>query len=492
MPYRYLWILTGCLASVSAFAQPADDRISYAVESGWYAAGNGPIPFWLRTNQQGTVPLTGSLITARLNVSQDYRQRTDSSSRFDWGFGVNGVFNGQLKPAGEPLRYYLPDAFLKVRYGKFELFAGNRTGVIGIVDTLLSSGSVAWSGNTLPIPKVQLHTPDYISLGFLKHILAFRVGYAHGWFINSYVKNSYLHQKYAYFRLGKPHWRVRAYACLNHQVQWDGQAGYLNDTPLAVNGQLPATFRDYLSVVTGRYPEALQTDRFTDFDGTNRIGNHIGSIDLALEWRGDRTNWQLYHQHLYEDASGLALRNVPDGLTGLRLLNLNGEASSWFRIRRVVIEWLSTLNQSGPTFDPAAQYQGGDNYYNHSQYREGWTYQGLTLGTPFLFPNTNLSQYAAGLGGPYFPNNRVTAWYLALDGVIAGGPSLMFKASLSRNRGTFNRPYPEPLPQLSAYTAIRWPLNRRKTALLCASFAVDQGDLLPVSTGSYLGLHYAW
>ena len=98
------------------------------------------------------------------------------------------------------------------------------------------------------------------------------------------------------------------------------------------------------------------------------------------------------------------------GLTGLRLLNLNGEASSWFRIRRVVIEWLSTLNQSGPTFDPAAQYQGGDNYYNHSQYREGWTYQGLTLGTPFLFPYTNLSQYAAGLGGPYFPNNRVTAW----------------------------------------------------------------------------------
>lgn len=245
-------------------------------------------------------------------------------------------------------------------------------------------------------------------------------------------------------------------------------------------------------MITGRYPDALQNDRFTDFDGTNRIGNHIGSYDVGLEWNGVTANWLLYHQHIYEDASGLALQNIPDGLTGLRFKNLRRTPINGFRLRRMVLEWLCTTNQSGPTFDPTARFQGGDNYFNHSQYRQGWSYQGRTLGTPLLVPYTDMQVGPANLGGPFFPNNRVLAWYTGLEGGFLKGPILTLRASYSRNLGTYNQPYPTPIYQLSTLLSAQWSLTKRATTVLTTSVAMDRGDLLPDALGGYIGLLHTW
>ncbi|GAB3996197.1 capsule assembly Wzi family protein [Spirosoma daeguense] len=495
MSKRLLWIIFGWISGLTAAAQ-SSERINYSVELGGIGATDSQIPFWLRTNQYGIVPLRGSFGTGRLSAMKDYHPKTDSTthrkSRFDWGFGLNAVVNVGQPTSRYSTNFLLPESFVKAQFGKVELFVGNRKETYGLGDTTLTSGNVAWSGNALPFPKVQLHTPDFVSLGFTKQLIAFRAGYAHGWLVNTYIQGSYLHQKYVYVRLGKPHWRARLTMGLNHQVQWGGHASYLIGTPVAVNGHLPTGFRDYLSMVIGHYPDALQTDQYTDFDGTNRIGNHIGSYDIALELKGNTQHWLFYHQHPYEDASGLALQNVPDGLSGIRYINQELRSRNGFRVQKIVVEFLSTMDQSGPKFDPTARYQGGDNYFNHSQYREGWSYRGNTLGTPFIMPNTDLMATAANLGGPLFANNRLMAWYTGLESIIHQKHRLQLRLSYSRNFGTFNEPYPKILYQISALASMQWALTKRGNTLFTTSVALDRGELLPSGFGGFISLRKVW
>ncbi|GAB2599731.1 capsule assembly Wzi family protein [Spirosoma areae] len=496
MRIRYLLGSLIWLSTLPAWAQPAAP-VRYSVELGGLGASGGQNPFWLRTNQYNTVPVQGSAGTLRAGIWRDYKPRSDSAkkrtSRFDWGFGLYAVAN--VGPASTPNNpaVLLPDAYVKVRFGRFELYGGNRRDVAGLGDTVLTSGFVAWSGNAMPFPKIYLHTPDFVPVGFTKGVFAFRVGYAHAWFANTYIQGSYLHQKYLYGRLGKPTWRVRFYGGLNHQVQWGGRADYLIGNPLAVNGSMPTAFQDYLSLVTGRYPDALENDRFTEFDGTNRVGNHVGSYDAALEWNGSRTNWLLYHQHMYDDASGLALQNVPDGLTGLRLLN-HSTRKAGFRFQRVVLEWLSTTNQSGPTFDPTARYQGADNYFNNSQYIQGWSYRGRTLGTPFIIPRSDFNPTVNNdFGGSgFFPNNRVVAYYLGTMSEFRRGPTLTTRLSYSRNFGTYRHPYPQVFYQLSGFLSAQWRITRQAGTVLTTSLAFDRGDLLPETVGGFLSIKKTW
>lgn len=62
----------------------------------------------------------------------------------------------------------VPEAYLKARWGIFELSGGRRREIVGLLDTTLSTGSYAWSGNALPIPKIQLEIRDYAPIGFTK------------------------------------------------------------------------------------------------------------------------------------------------------------------------------------------------------------------------------------------------------------------------------------------------------------------------------------
>ncbi|GAB2518969.1 capsule assembly Wzi family protein [Spirosoma aerophilum] len=498
---RVIYLITSLLWGImyTSFAQEVTNlsALRYSVEVGGLGTTSPQNPFWLRANQYNVTPVQGSFGTVRVGVSRDYKPVPDSAkkstSRFDWGFGIYVAANPGAPVTADHPAVLLPDAYVKVRFRYLELYGGNRREVVGLGDTLLTSGFVAWSGNAMPFPKIQLHTPDFVPLGFTRKLISLRAGYAHGWLINTYIQGSYLHQKYLYARLGKPSWRFRMYGGLNHQVQWGGHADYLIGTPLAVNGNLSTSFQDYLSLVTGRYPDALENDRFTGFDGTNRLGNHVGSYDLALEWVGTKANWLLYHQHMYDDASGLALQNVPDGLTGLRFLN-RLKTSPVFRFQRVVVEWLTTTNQSGPSFDPAARYQGADNYFNHSQYTQGWSYRGRTLGTPFIMPRPDLTPALANnfAGNGYYPNNRVVAWYAGATGTFRHGPLLMMRTSYSRNFGSYKQPYPQVYHQLSTYLSAQWSLHRWPGTSFTTSLALDRGEVMPNSFGSYVSLKKLW
>ncbi|MBO0951862.1 capsule assembly Wzi family protein [Fibrella forsythiae] len=489
-------------------AQPADSlakgRIGGVAEVGCLISSIAQTPFWLRTNQYGIVPLGGSAGTLRASAFRDYgsksTRRSMSSgkpSRFDWGFGLAVVgntgpvdlLNTNLNDARQVL---WPEVFAKVRFGQFELFAGRRREVYGLGDTTLTSGFVAWSGNAIPFPKVQLHTPNFVPVKWLRNSVAFRAGYAHGWFTQPNIQGAMLHQKYLYLRFGKPTAKLTFTTGLNHQAQWGGRADYLRNTIYSVDGQLPNTLRDYVAVILARYPDAFANDRFTEFDGSNRVGNHVGSIDFAFDWKGARHSWQLYHQHIYEDASGIAFQNVPDGLTGLRWLNRKPDPGT-FRLTRVVVEWLTTTDQSGDTFDFKRRFQGRDNYFNHGQYVQGWSYQGRTIGTPFVAPRTTFTQAVnANEGGGFFPNNRLVMWYAGAEALVGKTIRLTARLAWSRNFGGYDQPFPVVYQQTSAMLAGQGRLPRLPNVWLTASLALDKGELYPDAVGGFVSLQKRW
>lgn len=485
-------LLTFLLTNRPCTAQPVDNSRSVRaqVELGGWAASAAAQPFWLQTNQFGTAPRSTPAATLRAGIWKEYTGAdtlTKRRRRFGWGWGLNPVVN-----AGRQTSVLLPEAYVKVKFGLIELMAGRRRQLTGLGDSTLSSGFMVGSDNALPIPKVQLTTRGYVPFGFLKGWVAVSAGYAHGWFNVPYIQQSYLHQKYLYWRFGKPTGRVRVHAGLNHQVQWGGRADYLLNSPVAVNGKLPSAFKYYDDIVLAVNPGEWSNEDFTSFDGAYRIGNHIGSIDGAVEVRSGGGNWLLYHQHLYEDVSGLLFLNFPDGLTGLSWSRPAGQAtgSAW-QFQRVVVEYVATLSQTGPTFDLlGSRYQGDDNYFNHGQYREGWSYVGRSLGTPFVAPTYELRPDAQR--GLFFPNNRVQAWYVGATGRLFNRLTWATRLAYSRNYGTFSQPYSLPLGQFSSLLSAQLPLRRWLATQLVTALALDQGQLRPNTFGGYVGLRKQW
>jgi hypothetical protein len=144
----------------------------------------------------------------------------------------------------------------------------------------------------------------------------------------------------------------------------------------------------YFNIISGR---ALTDDgNFTTTgnisgEGGNRAGNHLGTIDLAIEFNGEKSDLLLYKQSIYEDGSLATLSNIQDGLVGLKLIRKHVESG----IKQISVEYLNTTNQGGrlsSLSNNIPELRGRDNYFNNGTYEDSWTYKGFTLGVPFLMP----------------------------------------------------------------------------------------------------------
>lgn len=459
------------------------------VEAGGYVV-SGPMPFWLRANQSGIVPLAGSTGTIRVGLSGAYRRvnSTDSLAKprkVDWGYGLELVGN-----AGQQSQLLIPEAYLKARWGRFELYAGRRRDQIGLVDTTLTSGSFAWSGNALPIPKVQLGTIGFVPVPFTKGVISFNALYNHGWFenVNKRVIDTRLHQAALYVQLGKPKWAVKLYGGLNHSVVWGGYSSAL-DNGVSNNGLLPSSLKAYFYAVTAQTASSLETDpNVSYFDGTNRIGNHLGSIDLGASVTLPVGKFMLYRQNPYETGALFYLTSIADGLNGLSFRR-NQPGKGWFTLDGAVLEWLYTENQGGSAFvgdDPYGR--GKVNYFNNQQFIDGWQYLGRVIGTPFITPQAEVRP-SLPVGYP-IANTRVSLWHVGLSGRIARQVQWLTKVSYSQNLGTYDIPYPTGINQLSALLQLMTPvtLPALGQVQLQTSLALDRGKLLNDSSGGYISI----
>ena len=489
------------LWSVSLFAQSPVLRApdTYQAEAGVLGATSAKTPFWLRANQYGSVPYNAPSATLRVGLTADY---DTTRTRFDVGYGLDVVVNGSTNVQFPPTQVVLlQQAYVKARYGILEAYVGRRREVFGLVDTLLTSGSYIWSGNALPVPKIQIGIPQFTPIGFTKGWVSVMGTFAHGWLGGTYIRHTFLHQKSLFFRLGKPQSTFRGYAGINHQVVWGGVSAELVKLGLTSTERLPASFRDYLLVVSG-LRTGTQTlipidPTLTDFDLTNRIGNHLGSIDLALEVDLRRHSLFLYRQNPFDSGALFYLTSITDGLNGIRLRNHKPNAL----FQTLLFEYLNTASQGGPEFvieDPFRR--GKVNYFNNAQFRDGWAYQRLTLGTPFITPDYN--QNGQTTFGGFTRNNRINAFHVGASGTLPfqprwlrQSPVYVTKLSYSRNLGTYDLPYSPALSQFSMLFQLTaspqlsgWGGSFFNSTDLIARLALDAGGLYPSGAGLYLGV----
>ena len=461
------------------------------IEAGSVLSSTSATPFWLRTNQFGIIPTQAPAGLLQAAVWKTYRAPDSIHSRkFDWGFKLNPVVTYERTSKATVL---LPEAYVSVKFKTLEFYAGRRRQVTGLGDTVLSSGFYAESGNALPIPKIQIGTIGYAPLHFTKDFVAINAAFAHGWFNVPYIQDVRLHQKHLYIRLGKPASWLRGYAGINHQVQWAGHADYLKQRPDVGDGSgyLASDWSFYKYVVFSYTPkEWADVPGYTPFD-SYRVGNSVGSIDFGLEFTTKAGSLLAYYQHAYEDVSGVVFLNMPDGLWGLSYTPASNNPAA-FRVTRLTLEFLTTKYQSGTSFYiPGSTYQGVDNYYNHSQYIEGWSYFDRTIGTPFITPGQDIDPSYNLPTVQYFSNNRVKMWYVGLQATYRKA-LFTLRVSQSQNFGTYNQPFSPDVGQFSSLLSAHLPLFQWKNTFVLAKAAVDNGGLYTKATGYYIGLKKSW
>lgn len=430
-----------CFCESLCFSQAIFSKVKYNIESGVQISTSSQTPFWLRSNQYGIVPLESQFLTMRGAGHKEYdstKNEQYKSKKFGYGYGLSFAAN-----IGKKSSFFLPEAYMKVRYGAFEIYGGRRREIVGLVDTTLTSGSYIWSGNALPMPKIQISIPNYMSI-IGKGLLSVKGGFTHGWFDNGYVKNYYLHQKWFYGRIGKSSWKLYFYGGFNHQVQWGGKYAIPQKDPNGlIISSLPSNFNSYLYVISGisinKEDNGTSTGRPLN-EQFNRIGNHLGTIDIGLETKLSNFTLFLYRQSIYDDGSLFYLSNISDGLLGVSINNIKSTRNlGQFHISKILFEYFNTMNQGGrgSAENTIPQLRGLDNYFNNSVYLNGWSYQDKSIGTPFFNTKKELKLTDSDIVN--FRNTRLIAYIFSLHGQykkLYGD----IKFSKSINYGTYFSP----------------------------------------------------
>ena len=204
----FIWSLLLCLFLKT---HPQERNFFYEFETLGSIISPGNVPFWLRSNQYGSIPIDNISLSLIGSLHKNY-DRTEIRL-VDWGASVEGRVN-----VGNKSNFSLIEGYGKIRISIFEIKAGRSKEIVGLCDSSLCSGSFALSGNALGIPKVQVSIPEFYSLPILGKMLAFKGNFAHGWIgeVSQYQYlysriiqlETYFHQKSLYGRFGKHLWKA--------------------------------------------------------------------------------------------------------------------------------------------------------------------------------------------------------------------------------------------------------------------------------------------
>lgn len=483
------------IASVTDTLDPSGgkllDQFQFSLGAQTIFTTSGQVPYGLRANRSGSIPLDGASGSLLAHMSRDYQP--DTGRLLDWGFSLDGRIN-----QGYRTRFLLIEGYAKARLSIFQLKAGRSKDFMGLADSTLSTGAFAVSGNAPGIPKVELSIPEFWELPLLDGLIAVKGNFVHGWMgetplrYNRYasVVNSYYHQKSFYGRLGKPDWRLKFYAGFNHQAMWGEE-----DKILGPSFGLSDIESFYYVVIGKAYREGSIP--------RSKIGNHIGSIDQAMEIDFSGITLSGYHQFFYAVGGLFHLNNLKDGLFGLSIKNKkrNPSGAGWHKL---VFEFLNSKSQGGEP-DAKITPSGDEDYYNNFTYTQGWSYQGENLGNPLLTNRNYMREDLPAHPDEYFVNNRVTAFHAAGEGHIKKWQCIL-KLTYSRNYGTYNTspegssrgsrrfvsppPYFKSTGQFSGYIeAGRGLPNGYRLGF---ALAIDQGELLYNSAGGFITLSKSW
>ena len=216
------WWPTGIQDSVPA----GQDTLRYSLGISALASSGKYAPFWLQSNTHGDVsssPYSGNLSAGV------YKEAVHPERWWDYDFAVQMTGRVQSTIAGAPFSIqqkagtgYFNLAYAHVRLYIFDITVGIKPMIYETQDSLLSSGSLLFSGNSQPLPRITLGFDRYIPFPGCYGYFELKGGITHAWVPdNVFIKGSYMHHKFAAVRFGG-RLPVNISYEFHHAAQWGG------------------------------------------------------------------------------------------------------------------------------------------------------------------------------------------------------------------------------------------------------------------------------
>lgn len=354
-------------------------------------------PFWFHSNQRGRIDEI-TRFAGWLNGQCRFYNRSG-------GFVETGV--GLLYSNGYNNRVMLEEYYLTYENDLLKLFAGKEHKEAMYSGLSATNQNILWSLNASPISGIGIRMKEPLML-WKQAGIGFKFSYEE-YFTDDerYIDNTWIHHKSLHL-VFKGSERFTLTAGVQHFAQWAGDSDEY--------GELPSGFDDYLRVVTGgsiASPEGSLGEQ-----EINGLGNHLGSYEIYLNTSISHFDVELIYNTIFEDKSGMILRNTPDGRYGIYLRDR--EEEKW--IGAFMYEFFYTKHQSHSTPTP----DGDDNYFNNNLYRSGWTYEGRVLGLPFILLDEE--RFRIGV-------NNLMAHHLGISGLAFSQFPYKFLTSYRKNYG---------------------------------------------------------
>ncbi len=466
-------ILSILVSLFTSLVTPVDTSIHTTVEAQAIVSDAGATPFFLSRLQYGSVPLDNPGLILRTWNGKGYNLK----KKYDWKYEVEAT-----GWTGRQNDFWLTQAYVSGRWRKWELWAGRRKEVYGLGDTVMTSGFYAWSGNAVPVPKIQIGTRDYID--FAKGHLGIFMTFSHGWLDNrGPVIDGVLHQKTLYGRIGKRNAVINLFGGLNHHVKWSGIGRDGTKFGSGLN-----TF--YYVTTASKSRSVIKTDPNSPAGELGyQFGDHLGSIDLQIKIQSERGNISIYKQTAFETGRIARLITANDGITGISL-----KLNKTKLIQRIIFEYIYTANQG--------QYSSGiskllsmkdphaneiENNFNGSH--GGWFYMDRGIGTPFVVFELE-SKSRIGYG---FTLNAVKGYYWGIQGLLP--KDLFWKLNVAYSLHTYPR-YPGfPIKEYKGFipqTSLGFQVskNASKNLTIESEIGYDRGYRVKNTLGLKLGIKY--
>ncbi len=441
---RNILLIFCCYLLASQYILSQEKKTFYRSEAfGSFSTGENT-PFWMLSHHWGMVPLKANNFYLRGGVFHD--QEIDR----DWSFKLG------LDIAGSSPHAY-GDIWVQQLYGELNwkslrLNIGAKEDYTSLLDPYLSSGDFDRSNNARPLPEVKASIPDFIQVPYTKGNMYIKGDFAIGKYLDgnwqedralpynqSYTKDILSHHKSISFRFGNINKknRLQFIAEMDHQVQWGGVLYSYWGGKYHIQDQ-PQGLDDFLRVMIAKEGSNSSSGADSAYVAGSQVGSYLFRFDYRIK---NNDILSLYLHHFFDDGSGMVFENYRDMLLGFQY-----KTSQKRFLSNAVFEYIYTKHQTGPIhfnlqMDDAHNNirnrgNGNDNYYNNTDYVQGRSYYGRTMGTPlFLSPEYNED------GRLNFKSTRIISFHLGLEGYLHSRLMYRILATSGQTWGRYYVPF---------------------------------------------------
>lgn len=476
------------ISQISAFAQMKDlgKGINYSIEASGTVSNGDNAPLWLSSNRQGLGSVESNSAYERVSITRS--MSADSVKNWKSEYGIDLVLN-----QNSTSNFLIHQAYFSTAYKKVSLTIGAKENEIDLRNNELTSGGLSLGINATPIPQVKFNV-DYISVPGTHQWWKFKGRMSYGkttdgkwqesWVDKNtrYTTNHLYHEKALYMKFGDEKCFPLTYEIGIQMFSQFGGRSY-NITGRNIHNKTTLNHSESLNAYWKAFFPINSGGDATDGTITNVAGNHLGSYNSALTWKGKGWSTRLYAERFFEDHS---MMTVQYGIYD-HLLGIDAELPKNRVVSHALIEHLSSKDQSGavyldPTHNMPKGYAGNDDYYNHRIY-SGWEHWGVAIGNPlFNSPIYNIDHTLV------FKSNRLLAWHIGLDGDPTNEIHWRMLLSFTENWGTYDNPFDDVKKQNSCLFEVSYNPTKMEDWTFKAAFGYDNGTLRGNSAGGQLSI----